>query len=67
MQSVWAKLHEAFLWLVVVPCAAHVLDLLFMDITKFAGVTPITTFCTMLSQFVLNRHLPKAILERIKL
>lgn len=67
MQSVWAKLQEAFPWLVVVLCAAHVFDLLFKDVNKFAGVSPTATSCTGRSQFFRNRRLTEAILERILL
>lgn len=38
MQSVWTRLQEECLWTTVIPCAAHVLDLSFTDISKHAVV-----------------------------
>lgn len=66
MQSVWARLQEQYPWLVVVPCAAHVFDLLFKDITKHASFSEVSKFCITISQLFRKRHLPKAILERIQ-
>lgn len=53
--------------MVIAPCAAHRLDLLFGDITRHSSVTIATVFSATLSQYWRNRSLPKSPLERIEL
>ena len=48
IQAVWDLLQVRHLWMVMIPCAAHCLDLLFADICKHRCVSrPLAFGCSM--------------------
>jgi len=64
MKAVWDLLQTRYPWIVIIPCAAHCLDLLFADICKHSCVSRPLAFCSSMTRYWRLHGFPKAVLER---
>jgi len=64
MKAEWDLLQVCYPWMVMIPCAAHCLDLLFADICKKPCVPRPLAFCGSMSRNWRLQGFRKAVLER---
>jgi len=67
MQAMWALLQKYYPWMLAIPCAAHCLDLLFVDICKHPFVASALDFCSSSTHYWRATSMAKAILNRSQL
>jgi len=67
MRAVWEILERDYPTMIMLPCAAHCLDLMLADICKYEDLRSALEFCNDMTQYWRHRGLPKTILERCQL